>query len=184
MRILATLLAFGVAASAAAPPVLRKAPDFTITEPSGKQFQLSSFKGKVVVLTFVYTTCSHCQDASRMFTRLYKEMAPRGLQLLAVAFNDNAAILVPNFVQSIGIPYPVGASDHSSVLNYLGIPDSVMNRWVVPQIVVIDRKGNIRAQSPAMGDGNLTAESYMRDLIESLLREPAGPVSVKKTGSN
>jgi len=33
-----------------------------------------------------------------------------------------------------------------------------MDRWVVPQIVVIDRKGMIRAQSPTTGDEKLQNE--------------------------
>src|SRR5665213_815294 len=99
MRILATLLALGITAMAAAPPVIKKAPEFTITEPSGKQILLSSYKGNVVVLSFIYTTCIHCQDESRMLTKLYREMGPRGVQMLGVAFNDNAAVLVPGFIE-------------------------------------------------------------------------------------
>ncbi len=186
MRILASVLAFGITAMAAAPPVIKKAAEFTITEPSGKQLLLSSFKGNVVVLTFIYTTCPHCQDESRMLTKLYKEMGPRGLQVLGVAFNDNAGILVPGFVEQFGVPYPIGASAREPVLSYLGISDSVMVRWSVPQIMVIDRKGNIRAQSPLQGDPNLQQEAYMRNLIETLLREP-GPTtssSAKKPSSH
>lgn len=174
MRTLATLIAMGMTAMAAAPPVIKKAPEFTITEPSGKQTLLSSFKGNVVVLTFVYTTCVHCQDESRMLTKIYKDLGPKGLQVLGVAFNDNAAIMVPSFVQQFGVPYPVGYSDPTTVLNYLGF--SVMDRYVVPQVVVIDRKGYIRAQSPVSGDPNLQTEAYMRNLIQTLLSEP-GPAT-------
>jgi hypothetical protein len=49
--------------------------------------------------------------------------------------------------------------------SYLG--RSVMERLMVPQIVVIDRQGVIRAQS----DRNLEEEGYLRTLIEKLLRE-------------
>jgi hypothetical protein len=43
-------------------------------------------------------------------------------------------------------------------------------------VVVIDKKGMIRAQSPPQGDGNLQDESKLRELIESLLKE-GGPVT-------
>src|ERR1700735_4052910 len=101
MRISATfaaLLALSVSAIAAPPPVIRKAPELTIAEPSGKQTLLSSYKGKVVVCTFIYTTCVHCQRETQMLTKLYKEMAPRGLQIVGIAFNDNAPILVTDFI--------------------------------------------------------------------------------------
>ena len=170
-----TFLSLAVVALAQ-PPVVRKAPDFTIAEPSGRKTQVSSFKGKVIVLEFLYTTCPHCQKESQMLTKLYKELGPRGLQVLGVAFNDNAAVLVPAFVQEFGVPYPVGAAPSDAALGYLGF--SVMDRWVVPQVVVIDRKGNIRAQSPPGGDERLQDESYLRNLITSLLKEGAA-TSVK-----
>lgn len=168
----ALLLSSSLALAASAPPVLRPAPDFTVNEPSGKQITISSQRGKVVVLAFMFTTCPHCQAEAQMLTRLLKEMGPRGLQVLGVAINDNAAILVPGFVQEFGIGFPVGAANNSQMLNYMGFSEMV--RWVVPQNVVIDRKGNIRAQSPVGGDPNLQTESYMRDLLDTLLKEPAG----------
>ena len=51
---------------------------------------------------------------------------------------------------------------------------NVMERYTVPQIVWIDRKGNIRSQTPAMGDDpKLYTEGYWRNMIETLLKEPA-----------
>src|ERR1700688_2163685 len=95
---IAPLMALAVSALAM-PPVPRKAPELTIVEPSGKQTLLSSFKGKVVVIEFLYTTCPHCQAASQVFTKLQRELGPRGFQAVGVAFNDNAQMLVPQFVQ-------------------------------------------------------------------------------------
>lgn len=165
------LLALGVPAWAQA-PVPRKAPDFTIVEPSGKQTLLSSYKGKVVVLEFLYTTCPHCQAAAQVFTKLYKEWGPRGFQPLGVAFNDNASLLVKDFVQQFNVGYPVGFSTPDKVLAYLGY--SLMDvRYVVPQVVVIDRKGMIRTQSPAQGDEKLQEEAPLRILIDGLLKEGA-----------
>src|SRR5882762_3727113 len=145
---LALLAAVTVSAAFAhSAPAPRKAPDFTLVEPSGKQTPLSSFKGKVCVLTFILTTCPHCQKESEMLTKLYKEMAPRGLQVIGVAVNaDNAAILVPQFVQQFGVAYPVGFATQDAMKSFMGI--SEMERWSVPQLAVIDRKGMIRAQSP------------------------------------
>jgi peroxiredoxin len=179
MRIFAAVTAFiSLAITALAqPPVVRKAPDIVVSEPSGKKTPISSYKGKVVVVEFLYTTCPHCQKESQMLTKLYKEMAPRGLQIVGVAFNDNAAVLVPSFVQEFGVPYPIGASSPDAVMGYLGF--SVMDRYVVPQVMVIDRKGNVRAQSPPQGDEKLQDETYVRNLLTSLLKEGAATSAVK-----
>jgi peroxiredoxin len=160
-----------VVLQAAVPPVPRHAPEFVIHFPDGSQSLLSSYHGKAVALLFVYTTCVHCQHTSQVFTKLYAEYGARGFQPLDVAFNEMANLFVKDFVKEFGITYPVGFSPRDPVMDYLGIP--VIERYVVPQIVWIDRKGNIRSQTPPMGDEKLLKESYWREMIETLLKEPA-----------
>jgi peroxiredoxin len=179
MRTLATLalVAAMTVPAAFAETAPKKAPDLTITEPSGNKVQLSSLKGNVVVLTFILTTCPHCQHESQMLTKLLREMGPRGLKVYAVAVNDNAAILVPQFVQQYEVGFPVGYATPDTLTTFMGF--SPMERWVVPQVTVIDRKGMIRAQSPFNGDPNLQSETYMHNFLDTLLKEGAS----SKTGT-
>jgi peroxiredoxin len=138
----------------AMPPVPRQSPEFTIVEPSGKKVLLSSFKGKVVMIEFLLTNCPHCQRVSQMITGIHGELGPRGFQPLGIAFNPGIIDrMVIDFVQQFGVTYPIGCSTSDAVDSYLG--RSAMDRVIVPQIVVIDRNGVIRAQSPAKGDPNL-----------------------------
>src|SRR5580698_5054819 len=139
MRTIGLFLALSfVSLSLSAQPAMpRKAPEFTVIEPSGKQILLSSFKGKVVVLAFIFTTCPHCQAQCGVFNKLQTEFADKGFQPLAVAFNDNAGLLVNDFVQNYHVNFPVGSASRQTVMNYLQLSDSPENRWVVPQIVVI-----------------------------------------------
>jgi peroxiredoxin len=175
MRFLAAavLLSAALTLQAQAPPVLRHSPDFVVKFPDGNQMPLSSLKGKVVGLLFVHTTCPHCQRTSQVFTKLYQEYKARGFEAVDVAFNTMANIYVRDFVKDYQIGYPVGFAAPDNVLNYMGF--SVMERYVVPQIVWIDRQGNIRSQTPPMGDEKLLQESYWRNMIETLLKEPAEP---------
>jgi len=155
-----------------APPVLRKSPEFVIKFVDGKQMLLSSLKGKVVALLMVHTTCPHCQHTSQVFTELYKEYGPRGFQPVDAAFNTMANMYVADFVKNFNIGYPVGYSSPEEVMAYLNY--NVMERYTVPQIVWIDRKGDIRSQTPSAGDDStLYTEGYWRNMIETLLKEPA-----------
>jgi|HubBroStandDraft_2_1064218.scaffolds.fasta_scaffold29372_2 thiol-disulfide isomerase/thioredoxin len=169
-----TLLALS-AGAIFAQPVVRPAPDLTVTEPTGAKTTIAGLKGKVVVLDFIFTTCPHCQAEGQMLARLYKEMQPKGLQVVSVAVNDNAAVLVPQYVQQFAVPYPVGYAPRETLLKYMGF--SEMDLWVVPQVVVIDRKGMIRAQSPVKGDPNLQSEVYMREMLTKLLAEKSSTTS-------
>jgi len=181
MRILpvAALLLSALALQAEAPPVLRKSPEFVLRYNDGHQALLSSYRGKVIALLFVHTTCPHCQHTSQVFTQIQKEYGPRGFQALDVAFNAMANLYVPDFIKQNSIGYPVSFSAPEEVLDYLKF--SVMQRYVVPQIVWIDRKGEIRSQTTPMGeDNNLYNEGYWRNMIETLLKEPGGSTGAAK----
>jgi len=164
----AILLAMGGQAIAVQ-PVPRRSPEFVIVEPSGKQTLLSSLKGKVVLLEFLMTNCPHCQRASRTIARLHQELGPRGFTPIGIAFEPTVTPrMVSGFVEQSGMAYPMGISTPGAVDSYLG--RSQMERFMVPQIVVIDRQGMIRAQSGPNGDPNLENETYLRNLLDSLLK--------------
>lgn len=169
VRAIAVLLGLSATGLWAQPPVPRPSPEFVISYPGGKQALLSSYKGKVVVLSFIFTTCPHCQAECQMLSKLYSELGPKGFQPLGVAVNQMALMLVPDFVRDYHTNFPIGASEQAPALNYLQI--SMVERWVVPQIVLIDRKGMIRAQSAPLGTEKLQEEGYLRQQIENLLRE-------------
>src|SRR5258708_38408928 len=171
MRLLASAAVFlALTVSAiATPPVPRKSPEFTVTDPAGKQILISSLKGKIVVMPFMFTTCPHCQREAQMLTKLQKESAARGVVVLGTVFNDASGPLAAQFVKEFNIGFPVGWANRDSVTSYLGL--SVMDRWVVPQVAILDRKGNVVAQSAATGTPELQDETYLRNFIEKLLKE-------------
>jgi peroxiredoxin len=162
----ASLISFSVMAQ---PPMPRKAPELTIIESSGKQSLLSSYRGKVVLLAFIFTTCSHCQAETGVMSKLQGELGPKGLQALAVAFNDNAGMLLSGFVQNFHPAFPVGSAPRQTVVDYLQLDDSGKVVWNVPQMVLIDRKGMIVAQSGPKGSEELQEENSLRKKITDLL---------------
>ena len=58
--------------------VPRPSPDFAVNLTDGRQIHVNEYKGKVVVLAFILTTCPHCQFTSQVLTKLQQEYAPRG----------------------------------------------------------------------------------------------------------
>lgn len=158
----------------------RPSPELVITYPGNKQALLSSFKGKVVLLMFIQTTCPHCQSMVQWVSKLNTELGSKGFQPLAVAVNPMALMLVPDFIRDYHVNFPVGASERDPALSYLQINGA--ERWVVPQIVLIDKRGVIQKQSPPLGDEKLQDETNLRQLIEGLLQgsSPAKHASAKK----
>jgi peroxiredoxin len=168
----AILLSLGFPAVHAAAPVPRDSPELTIIDPSGKIMQLSNFKGRVVLLEFLLVKCQRCVNAAQTINKLQSELGPRGFQPIGVAIDNNASgPAVTGFTQTLQINYPVGSTTSDKVDHYLGRAPT--EHFQVPQIVLIDRDGVIRAQSRPVGETDLQDEAFLRKLIEQLLDESA-----------
>jgi thiol-disulfide isomerase/thioredoxin len=179
LRLIALSIGLTIACASAAPQVPRPSPEFAINLTSGGQVLLSHYKGKVVALVFILTTCPHCQSTTLLLNKLQREYGPRGFQVLETAFNDMAGMLVPDFAARFKPEFPLGYNNRDSVMEYLQL--SPMFRTYVPLIVFVDRKGVIRAQHGGEEDffKEDQQEQNMRNMIESLLKESA-PASTRK----
>jgi peroxiredoxin len=165
------------AALGSAAQVPRPSPDFSIDLNSGQKIQLNQYKGKVVALAFILTTCPHCQKTVGYLSALQNELGPSGFQVVASAVEDMASMNVPDFVKRFQPPFPVGFSSRDPVLEYLQHP--AMFKLMMPQLVFIDRQGTIRAQYG--GDDKFFAEDqekHLREQVETLLKE--APAAAKK----
>lgn len=167
MRKLASILALAASASLAQAPVSRKSPEFTITKPSNEQILLSSFKGKVVVMEFMFVGSPHCIRLANMLNTLQNDLGPRGYQSIAIAFGPHSdATMVGHVAQRLNLTYPLGVATSDQVDTFLARHGS--EKLKIPQIVVIDRKGLIRAATGA-GDPSLESESTLRLFLTPLL---------------
>jgi hypothetical protein len=116
--------------------------------------------------------------------QLQQELGPRGLQSVGIAFDaPNATVTGGEYlnamVQSLQLTYPVGYAQRAAVDAYLG--RSANDMLSIPQIVVIDRAGMIRAATGDKTNPSLEDVNALRTLLEPLLKESAAPNSKSKT---
>lgn len=188
-KITFTVLTALIASAFALPslPVPGRSPDFTISVPAGKTTTLAAYKGKVVIMEFLFVKSQHCMRVASMLNELNDELGPRGFQALGVAFDPPSprpvdanigSQMVAYTVDSLKIKYPVGYATRWDVDAYLGrTGDEILN---IPQIVVIDRAGTVRAASGGRGgDPRLEDKDYLRTLINELLKEGSSTTSKK-----
>jgi thiol-disulfide isomerase/thioredoxin len=158
------------ALAAYAQEVPRPAGEFAIKMPNGQITLLSHYAGKVVVLAFISTTCPHCQHTTQVLSAIQNEYASRGVQFLAAAYNPDAAQLVPNFIRDFHPTFPVGSADRDSVLEYQQA--SLAKPVYVPELLFIDRNRVIRAQHNGGDDFFKEQEKNIREMLDTLLKEP------------
>jgi peroxiredoxin len=148
----------------------RPAIDYLITLPDGQTTSVAKYKGKVVAVEFLLTTCPHCQKTSKALTKAAQEFGAKGFQPLGVAINPNPE--VPKFIQDFGVSYPVGTGPRETVYSFL--QHSVMSpNLMMPQLVFIDKNGMVRAQYDGNSDFFKDEDKNIRAMIVKLLAEPA-----------
>jgi len=174
-KFVSMILAFVLAVSTVgitSSAVPRISPEFIINQPSGSTTLLSSYKGKVVMMEFLFLRSEKCLNLARTMNELNEELGPRGFQPVAIAFpapqSDANATLVGYMANYFKLTYPVGYANKDNVDQFLGRGEKDLLR--IPQVVIIDRKGMVRAQT-GMDNPQLENESSLRALIDSLLKE-------------
>jgi thiol-disulfide isomerase/thioredoxin len=169
MRILLPVLL--VAVSAAAQQAPRPAPEFHFHMLQGPDTLLSSFRGKVAMVAFLNTGCTHCQHFAQELSQFQKEYGPKGVQVVAAVFDNGAKAGLQSFRDQFVRGFPVGYSDEKTVLAWLGQP--VEEGYFVPIVVFVNRRGMIESQH--LGDDNLfqDPDANIRHKLDLMLKQPA-----------
>lgn len=169
------LLVAGAALATPEPDTLRRSPEFDISGPGQPHLMLSSLEGKVVVMEFLFVRSQHCLRIAQTLNKLNKELGSQGFQPVGIVFDpptgSTAGPQILDFLRNyLSLTYPVGYASKEAVDAYLGRAPGQM--LAIPQVVVIDRSGKIRATTGGRG-GNLALEdeSMLRVLVEQLLKE-------------
>jgi len=152
---------------------LRKAPEFVFNMQDGSQLLLSSMRGKVVAIAFMFTTCPHCQALCPVLANLQKDYTAKGVQFVGDVIDPGAKDGLANFNQLYARgAFPVGWSTQESALEFMKHPDP---RFYVPMMAFVDKKGYIRSQYIGDNDFFREQDKNIRAELDRDLGTPAAP---------
>jgi len=164
-----------------AAPATRPLPDVAIPTTTHNVINLKRYRGKVLVVALVSTTCKQCLDTVQILEKLQRELGPKGFQAVAAAFEPNAQYLVSPMINRYRLSYPVGYLDRIGAFKLAALPDG--SRPFVPILIFVDIKGLVRLQ--LFGDDGMlkNEESAVRLIVNNYLKDlrPAAPPPAKKT---
>jgi thiol-disulfide isomerase/thioredoxin len=114
------------------------APDFTldVLAGKGKKIQLSSLKGKPVVVNFWATYCEPCKKEMPSLAELQKQYEPEGLQILGIVMDDPGEKTILDFANRLGVNYPVLVGTDKVADTYGGVDG-------LPTTFYVDRSGKV-----------------------------------------
>lgn len=152
----------GFIALARCPLTRAEAPDFSLPvvtargEAGPDRLALRDLRGHPVLLDFWATWCGPCRMETPVLVRLHHRYRDRGLMVVGINVDEAGPRVVPPFVRSYGVDYPIVFDD-----------GAVMGRFNVqglPTVVLIDKQGKIRRVH-----AGFSSEADLAEMIEELL---------------
>ncbi len=95
-------------------------PDISLTGIDGSELRLADYQGRPLLVTFWSTTCPACIREMPHLIDLYRELSPRGLEIIGIAMAHDPPSHVLAMRESRQIPYPIALDIHSDAAHAFG----------------------------------------------------------------
>jgi peroxiredoxin len=141
------------------PTGVQQAPDIKLTAMDSRELQLSELRGRPVLVTFWATTCPSCVQEIPHLAQLYRDLNPKGLEIIGVSMYYDPPSQVAEMIKRRNIPYPVVNDVQQKVVRAFR-----MQRMVTPTSYLIAPDGRIVLQKTGFLDMD-----KLRHQIEKML---------------
>ena len=122
----------------------RRAPGFALPDPEYKHYyDLQDYRGKVLLIEFLNTSCPHCQLMSTTLEKVKSRYGDKVAILEVVLPPDNQGT-VAKYRSTNKVTVPIVCDMGQMTASYFNANPSTMSHIDVPHLFVIDKQGMIR----------------------------------------
>lgn len=136
MRTVISTLLCAIALIAAEPP--HRAPGFSLPDLKAEQHDLADYRGKVVILEFMQTTCPHCAAFVDVLDKVQQKFGNK-VGIVAVVNPPDNQQAVAAYITGHKIAYPILFDCGQVAYSYLR-----KVQFDLPQVYVIDANGMVQ----------------------------------------
>ena len=140
------------------PAGLREAPSLVGQTLDGRLLTLEQLRGKPVLVTFWATTCPTCIQEMPHLIELYRDLNPKGLEMIGVAMSYDPPEQVRALAKQRQLPYPIVLDSQAQIARAFD------NVRVTPTTVLISPEGRIVQYRLGLLD-----MPKLREMIEAML---------------
>lgn len=156
---------------------------FGFKDAKGKTVSLSdeAFKNKAVIIQLMGSWCPNCMDESRYLAEIYKTYQPKGLEIIALAFErteefDKAAQQVERMKLRLGMNYPVLITQKTGKAKAAETFPQLNTVTAFPTTIFLNKKHEVVKihtgfNGPATGKAYEDFTSETESLINQLIKE-------------
>jgi thiol-disulfide isomerase/thioredoxin len=156
---------------------------FSFKDAKGKTVSLSdeAFKNKAVIIQLMGSWCPNCMDESRYLAEIYKTYQPKGLEIIALAFEkteefDKAAQQVQRMQTRLGINYPVLITQKTGKAKAAETFPQLNSVTAFPTTIFLNKKHEVVKihtgfNGPATGKAYESFTKETESLINQLIKE-------------
>jgi peroxiredoxin len=153
----------------------RRAPGFSLPDLRLAQHDLQDYRGRIVILDIIQTTCPHCAKLADLLEKVHGKYGDQ-VAVLTIAPPPDDQTSVARFVADHSVTTPVLFDEGQVTISYLKLTPR-NSRIDVPHLFLIDAEGTIRNDfTYAFDTRNIFEGDGLYLEIDRLL---AGPVPAK-----
>lgn len=138
--------------------------DFTLPDMNGEPVQLAALRGKVVFINVWTTWCPPCIEEMPAIQRLYEQLHPKGLEVLAINMDALGRQTVEPFLDKRRLTFPVLLDPESRT-------ERLYQTAGIPESFIVDKAGLLVEKIVGPRDW---AHPEIIALFERLLAAPHG----------
>jgi peroxiredoxin len=149
----------------------RRAPGFCLPDQTMQWRDLADYRGKVVILEFMQSTCPHCAAFDNVLTGIQQKYAGK-VAVVSVAVAPDPPAQVVQFANGHKLPYPLLYDSGQMTMSYVRAQSVEF-----PTVYLIDANGMIRG---TWANGPLTKDIFegnalSKEVDKLLAGAPAAP---------
>jgi len=166
MKLAAALLIGALTLCAAGEYSNRRAPGFSLSDSHYQQHDTQDYRGKVLIIEFMQTTCPVCQRLTDTLVQIKAKYGDRIGIMSVLTLPDNFQT-VDKFATDRKIPWPMLFDSGQVMMSYLKVTPA-NPKVEFPHLFLIDGKGTIRNDFAGTEDTLLTVAGLSAE-IDKLL---------------
>lgn len=176
MRTLASVLLFSACLLPAQDLSNRRAPGFSLPDSRLQQHDVQDYRGRIVLVEFMQTSCPHCQEFSKILQRLPAKYGDK-VAVLSIVNPPDTQTTVLRYIAEHKVSMPILFDCGQVASSYVkaGPQNSMMT---IPHVFVIDAQGMIRSD---FSYGPMTRGVFEGEDLFTLLDRMLSPAAKPKS---